>query len=41
MSFDADQQIGRYVFHCHILKHEDNGLMAPFEVWGPGAFAER
>ena len=35
MSFDADEQIGRYVFHCHILKHEDNGLMAPIEVWKP------
>jgi hypothetical protein len=35
MSFDARQQIGRFVFHCHILKHEDSGLMAPIEVWGP------
>lgn len=35
MSFDAQQQIGRYVFHCHILKHEDRGLMAPIEVWQP------
>jgi FtsP/CotA-like multicopper oxidase with cupredoxin domain len=35
MSFDAEEQIGRYVFHCHILKHEDNGLMAPIEVWAP------
>jgi FtsP/CotA-like multicopper oxidase with cupredoxin domain len=34
MSFDAKEQIGRYVFHCHILKHEDSGLMAPIEVWG-------
>jgi FtsP/CotA-like multicopper oxidase with cupredoxin domain len=34
MSFDANQQIGRFVFHCHILKHEDKGLMAPIEVWG-------
>jgi len=33
MSFDAPQQLGRFVFHCHILKHEDNGLMAPIEVW--------
>lgn len=32
MSFDAHQQIGRFVFHCHILRHEDNGLMAPIEV---------
>jgi FtsP/CotA-like multicopper oxidase with cupredoxin domain len=34
MSFDATQQIGRFVYHCHILKHEDRGLMAPIEVWG-------
>jgi FtsP/CotA-like multicopper oxidase with cupredoxin domain len=37
MSFDASQQIGRFVFHCHILKHEDAGLMAPIEVWDPNA----
>jgi FtsP/CotA-like multicopper oxidase with cupredoxin domain len=37
MSFDATQQIGRFVFHCHILKHEDDGLMAPIEVWDPSA----
>jgi FtsP/CotA-like multicopper oxidase with cupredoxin domain len=37
MSFDAKEQIGRFVFHCHILKHEDNGLMAPIEVWDPFA----
>src|SRR5262249_10190535 len=35
MSFDADQQVGRFVYHCHILKHEDLGLMAPIEVYGP------
>jgi FtsP/CotA-like multicopper oxidase with cupredoxin domain len=35
MSFDAQQQVGRFVFHCHILKHEDKGLMAPIEVWAP------
>ena len=33
MSFDAPEQIGRFVYHCHILKHEDVGLMAPIEVW--------
>jgi FtsP/CotA-like multicopper oxidase with cupredoxin domain len=37
MSFDANEQIGRFVFHCHILKHEDNGLMAPIEVWAGGS----
>lgn len=39
MSFDADQQLGKFVFHCHILKHEDKGLMAPIEVWGPSTTA--
>ncbi len=28
--------IGRYVFHCHILEHEDNAMMSQFEVVGPG-----
>lgn len=40
MSFDADEQVGRYVFHCHILKHEDSGLMAPIEVWKSTSAAE-
>ena len=25
---------GRYVWHCHILEHEDNEMMRPFQV-GP------
>ena len=32
INFDAQEQLGRYVYHCHILAHEDNGLMAPIEV---------
>jgi len=32
INFDAEEQLGRYVFHCHILRHEDDGLMAPLEV---------
>jgi len=23
---------GKYVYHCHILEHEDNSMMRPFEV---------
>jgi|GEM_PF-6725011 len=23
---------GRYGFHCHMLEHEDNGMMRPYEV---------
>jgi FtsP/CotA-like multicopper oxidase with cupredoxin domain len=25
-------QVGRFVFHCHILEHEDGGMMAVIEV---------
>ena len=32
VNFDAEEQLGRYVYHCHILKHEDAGLMAPMQV---------
>jgi spore coat protein A len=24
--------LGRYVWHCHILEHEDNEMMRPYEV---------
>lgn len=24
----------RYVFHCHILEHEDNSMMRPLELVG-------
>jgi len=26
---------GRYVWHCHILEHEDNEMMRPYEVTAP------
>ncbi|MGA7523248.1 MAG: multicopper oxidase domain-containing protein [Acidobacteriaceae bacterium] len=28
---------GRYVWHCHILEHEDNEMMRPYEVLRPGS----
>jgi hypothetical protein len=27
--------IGKYVFHCHMIEHEDDGMMAQFEVVAP------
>ncbi len=27
---------GRYVWHCHILEHEDNEMMRPYDVLAPG-----
>jgi spore coat protein A len=26
---------GRYVWHCHILEHEDNEMMRPYDVVSP------
>ena len=28
---------GRYVWHCHILEHEDNEMMRPYEVVEAGS----
>ncbi|MFL5287009.1 MAG: multicopper oxidase domain-containing protein [Rhodopila sp.] len=33
--FEAEQQIGSFAFHCHILEHEDKGMMADVEVIRP------
>jgi spore coat protein A, manganese oxidase len=27
---------GRFVWHCHILEHEDNEMMRPYEIVAPG-----
>jgi FtsP/CotA-like multicopper oxidase with cupredoxin domain len=32
INFKTPEQVGRYVFHCHILEHEDKGMMAPIEI---------
>lgn len=33
--FDRDAQIGTFVYHCHILQHEDSGMMAVIRVLCP------
>jgi bilirubin oxidase len=33
-------QAGRYVWHCHILEHEDNEMMRPLLVLAPGQSAD-
>jgi FtsP/CotA-like multicopper oxidase with cupredoxin domain len=30
--FTRPEQVGTFVYHCHILEHEDNGMMAAIEV---------
>ena len=33
LDFDCpDQSFGHWVYHCHILEHEENDMMRPFEV---------
>jgi len=32
IAFTRPQQIGKFVYHCHILGHEDKGMMATVEV---------
>ncbi|ABS66339.1 multicopper oxidase type 2 [Xanthobacter versatilis] len=32
IDFNRPEQVGRYVFHCHILEHEDLGMMASIRV---------
>jgi spore coat protein A len=27
-----DSYKGRYMFHCHLLEHEDNGMMGQFLI---------
>jgi spore coat protein A len=26
---------GRYVWHCHLLEHEDNEMMRPYDILAP------
>jgi FtsP/CotA-like multicopper oxidase with cupredoxin domain len=35
MRFKFRDFIGPYVFHCHILAHEDNGMMTVINVTSP------
>jgi len=35
MDFSRNEQVGRFVYHCHILEHEDGGMMAQITVLCP------
>jgi hypothetical protein len=32
MDFRDPNSVGTYVYHCHLLEHEDNGMMALIRV---------
>jgi blue copper oxidase len=33
--FDPEVNVGKYMYHCHILEHEEAGMMGIFEVQEP------
>ena len=35
VAFTDPNIIGRFMFHCHILEHEDKGMMSQMEVYDP------
>ena len=35
IAFTDPAIVGRFMFHCHILEHEDKGMMAQIEVYDP------
>jgi FtsP/CotA-like multicopper oxidase with cupredoxin domain len=37
LAFTDPKIVGRFLFHCHILEHEDKGMMAQIEVYDPKA----
>jgi len=39
LAFTDPRILGRFVYHCHVLKHEDKGMMANIEVYDPAESA--
>jgi hypothetical protein len=39
MDFSDPNIVGMFVYHCHILEHEDGGMMGEIEVLPPGSTA--
>ena len=33
--------VGRFMYHCHVLEHEDHDMMAQIEVYHPRLPADR
>ncbi|HEU0054529.1 MAG TPA: multicopper oxidase domain-containing protein, partial [Longimicrobium sp.] len=37
LRYDSPELLGEFVYHCHMLFHEDNGMMANIELVKAGA----
>jgi hypothetical protein len=35
IDFSRAEQVGTFVYHCHILEHEDGGMMSMIHVLCP------
>ncbi len=35
IAFTEPEIVGRFMYHCHVLEHEDGGMMAQIEVYDP------
>ena len=35
IAFTRREILGRFMYHCHVMKHEDRGMMAQIEVYDP------
>jgi FtsP/CotA-like multicopper oxidase with cupredoxin domain len=40
MDFSDPNVVGTFVYHCHILEHEDGGMMGEIQVLPPGSTAK-
>jgi len=38
LAFTDPVIVGRFMLHCHVLLHEDAGMMAQIEVYDPGRY---
>ena len=36
IGFERNEQVGRFIYHCHILEHEDGGMMGELRVCARG-----
>ena len=37
LAFTRPEIVGKFFYHCHVLRHEDKGMMASIEVYDPNA----
>ncbi len=35
IAFTEPEIVGRFMYYCHVLEHEDRGMMAQIEVYDP------